>query len=48
MAMMFRHYLAKAISTHLAILLLLLARRCYWSACIHSSVGVLCFLLRWL
>jgi hypothetical protein len=46
--MLFRHCLAKAISTHLAILLLLLARRCYWSTCIHSPVGVLRFLLRWL
>jgi hypothetical protein len=46
--MMFRQCRTKAISTHLAILLLLLARRCYWSASIHGTVGVLCFLLRWL
>ncbi len=39
---------AEAFLAHLAVLLLLLAGRCYWSTHVHPSIRVLCFLLRWL
>lgn len=40
------HVVYPNLSTHLAVLLLLLARWCYWPPHVHPTVRVLCFFLR--